>query len=62
VDQDWVDALGYGSPEFNLAAAFFYESARFDSTNIFEPEHQLHDAETGEGILFISHDDEMEAM
>jgi len=58
LDAQWVEALDYGEAKYNLAAAFAYEDARFETMNIMEPVHVM--VEDGDPIEFVSADEEME--
>jgi hypothetical protein len=60
LDREWVDALDYGSDKLNLAAAFAYEDARFETVNIYGDTHTMATA-TG-SVEYISADKEMEVM
>ena len=59
IDTAWFEAMDYGDTASNLAGAYLYEDMRTDSVNLFEDAHYLSD-ETGETVIFMSCDEEME--
>lgn len=59
LDRAWIEALDYGETKYNLAAAFLYEDARFEHTNILEATHQMMGID-GEPVDFVSADEDME--
>jgi len=60
LDREWIETLDYGSDEFNLAAAFAYEDARFETTNVYGDTHTI--VTTTGSIEYFSDDGDIEIM
>lgn len=67
LDQEWIEALGYGDDDINLMAAHVYSDQRFEQGAMFAAEHEMelrHDdeagTEEGDAIVFVSADEAME--
>lgn len=59
LDEKWIAELGYSDPIYDLAAAIFYEDARFGYINTLDAHHQMADG-AGESVEYVSNDDDME--
>ncbi|MFH1984755.1 MAG: hypothetical protein ABIL58_23185 [Pseudomonadota bacterium] len=59
LDYQWIEDLDYGSPAYNLAAAFAYEDARFNSVNVLDAYHVMPTTD-GDAVEFTAADEEME--
>jgi hypothetical protein len=60
IDKQWFDMTDYGDATLNLAAAFAYEDARFQTVNIYESTHTV---ETDTGTMdYVLSDEDMEIM
>ena len=61
IDREWLESMDYGDLVTNIAAAFAYEDARFETMNVQDWTHTLFD-EDGNGVEYISSDEDMEAI